>query len=60
MHAELDAIVQKLLRKNPAERYQVADAVLEALGSRTASRESAARVTGPTPLTSIAVLPFIF
>jgi serine/threonine protein kinase/tetratricopeptide (TPR) repeat protein len=60
MHAELGAIVQKLLRKRPAERYQVADAVLEALGSRTAFRESAARVTGPTPLTSIAVLPFIF
>jgi serine/threonine protein kinase len=60
MHAELGAIVQKLLRKSPAERYQVADAVLEALGSRTASGESAARVTGPTPLTSIAVLPFIF
>ena len=60
MHAELGAIVQKLLRKSPAERYQVADAVLEALGSRTAAGESAARVTGPTPLTSIAVLPFIF
>jgi serine/threonine protein kinase/tetratricopeptide (TPR) repeat protein len=60
MQAELGAIVQKLLRKSPAERYQVADAVLEALGSRTASGESAARVTGPTSLTSIAVLPFIF
>ena len=60
MHAELAAIVLKLLRKSPAERYQVADAVLEALGSRTASRESVASVTGPTPLTSIAVLPFIF
>jgi TolB-like protein len=61
MHAELGAIVQKLLRKSPAERYQVADAVLEALGSRTASRgSSATSVAGPTPLTSIAVLPFIF
>src|SRR5262249_3153384 len=61
MHAELGAIVQKLLRKNPAERYQVADSVLEALGSRTASRESSATsVTGPTSLTSIAVLPFVF
>jgi serine/threonine protein kinase/Tfp pilus assembly protein PilF len=59
MHAELAAIVRKLLRKSPAERYQAADAVLEALGSRTASGESAARATGPTPLTSIAVLPFI-
>ena len=61
MHAELAAIVQKLLRKSPAERYQVADAVLEALGSRAASRgSSASSVAGPTPLTSIAVLPFIF
>jgi TolB-like protein/predicted Ser/Thr protein kinase len=61
MHAELAAIVQKLLRKSPAERYQVADAVLEALGSRTASRgSSATSVAGPTSLTSIAVLPFIF
>ena len=61
MHAELAAIVQKLLRKSPAERYQVADAVLEALGSRTASRgSSATSVAGPTPLTSIAVLPFVF
>ncbi len=61
MHAELAAIVQKLLRKSPAERYQVADAVLEALGSRVAARGSATTsVAGPTPLTSIAVLPFIF
>ena len=34
MHAELAAIAQKLLRKNSAERYQVAEVVLEALGSR--------------------------
>jgi serine/threonine protein kinase len=61
MHAELGAIVQKLLRKNPAERYQVADAVLEALGSRTASTPSSATsLAGATPLTSIAVLPFNF
>jgi non-specific serine/threonine protein kinase len=61
MHAELAAIVRKLLRKSPAERYQVADAVLEALGSRTASRGvSATSLAGPTPLTSIAVLPFVF
>ena len=61
MQAELAAIVQKLLRKSPAERYQVADAVLEALGSRAASRgSSATSVAGPTPITSIAVLPFIF
>jgi non-specific serine/threonine protein kinase len=61
MHAELAAIVRKLLRKSPAERYQVADAVLEALGSRTASRGTlTTNVAGPTPLTSIAVLPFVF
>src|SRR5262245_11429813 len=60
MHAELGAIVQKLLRKSPAERYQVADAVLEALGSHTASGGSAERVTGPTLPTAISVLPFIF
>ena len=61
MQAELAAIVQKLLRKSPAERYQAAEAVLEALGSRTAFRgSSVASVAGPTPLTSIAVLPFVF
>ena len=61
MHAELAAIVQKLLRKSPAERYQVADAVLEALGSHAASRGSSqTSVAAPTPLTSIAVLPFTF
>jgi TolB-like protein len=61
MHAELGAIAQKLLRKSPAERYQVADAVLEALGSRTASMPSSATsLQGATPLTSIAVLPFNF
>ena len=60
MHAELAAIAQKLLRKNSAERYQVAEVVLDALGSRTASRESSARSADPTPLTSIAVLPFTF
>lgn len=58
MHAELGAIVQKLLRKSPAERYQVADAVLEALGSRTASTPSSATsLAGATPLTSIDVRP---
>jgi len=61
MQAELGAIVQKLLRKSPAERYQAADAVLEALGSGTASRgSSATSVAAATPLTSIAVLPFVF
>jgi len=61
MQAELAAIVQKLLRKSPAERYQAAEAVLDALGSRPASiGSSATSAAGSTPLTSIAVLPFVF
>src|SRR5262245_15389912 len=32
MHAELATIIQKLLRKSPAERYQTAESVLEAVG----------------------------
>lgn len=61
MRAELAAIVQKLLRKSPAERYPLAEAVLEALGSRAAPQgSSAATLASPTPLTSIAVLPFVF
>ena len=60
MHAELGAIAQKLLRKSAAERYQDADAVLDALGSRTASPSSATSLAGAAPLTSIAVLPFNF
>ena len=58
MDAELAAIVQKLLRKSPAERYPLAEAVLEVLGSHTGPQESSAAT--PIPLTSIAVLPFIF
>ena len=61
MYAELAAIVQKALRKSPAERYQTAEALLEALGSGVAPRgSSAATPAGPTLLTSIAVLPFVF
>ena len=61
LQAELAAIVQKLLRKHPAERYQTADAVLDALGSRTVPADSSTTsVTASTPLTSIAVLPFVF
>jgi TolB-like protein/tRNA A-37 threonylcarbamoyl transferase component Bud32/Tfp pilus assembly protein PilF len=61
MLAELAAITQKLLRKNPAERYATAEAVLEALGGRpgTASHTALPRTVART-LTSIAVLPFVF
>jgi serine/threonine protein kinase len=61
MGAELAAIAQKLLRKSPAERYSLAEAVLEALGSRAGTEGSAtARSPSATTLTSIAVLPFAF
>jgi serine/threonine protein kinase len=61
MGAELAAIAQKLLRKSPAERYPLADAVLEALGSLAAPHGSSAAISAfATPLTSIAVLPFVF
>jgi non-specific serine/threonine protein kinase len=61
MGAELAAIVQKLLRKSPAERYSLAEEVLEALGSRAAPQGSSAGTSASAaPLTSIAVLPFVF
>src|ERR671932_328420 len=60
MDAELAAIVQKALRKAPAERYQTADAILEVLGSGGPRGSSTAASAAVTPLTSIAVLPFVF
>jgi eukaryotic-like serine/threonine-protein kinase len=57
--AKSAAIVHKLLRKTPAERYPSADSVLEALGSPS-SGEAAIEKSLTTSLTSIAVLPFIF
>lgn len=57
--AQLAPIVHKLLAKNPAERYPFADAVLDALASHPMSG-SAAAVANAKPLTSIAVLPFVF
>jgi serine/threonine protein kinase len=58
---ELAAVVQTLLRKQPAERYPSAEAVLEALASPApASGSSAPSWPSPKPLTSIAVLPFAF
>ena len=56
---QLAPIVEKLLSKDPAERYSSAEAVLEALASPTA-RSYAAPVGKSKPLTSIAVLPFLF
>jgi eukaryotic-like serine/threonine-protein kinase len=58
--AELAPIVQKLLCRNPRERYSSADAVLEALSSHVAPLRSAPVVASPKLLTSIAVLPFVF
>jgi len=61
MGAELAAIAQKLLRKNPVDRYPLADAVLEALGGCAAPQGSSAGTSAiATPLPSIAVLPFVF
>jgi serine/threonine protein kinase/Flp pilus assembly protein TadD len=54
-------IIRKLLRKSPAERYPSAEAVLEALADSAADREPSTAVLQDTkPLTSIAVLPFLF
>jgi serine/threonine protein kinase/tetratricopeptide (TPR) repeat protein len=59
--ADLAAVVQTLLRKHQAERYPSAEAVLEALGTAAADRGSSTPSwVSPKPLTSIAVLPFIF
>jgi TolB-like protein/predicted Ser/Thr protein kinase len=58
---DLAAIVQTLLRKNPAERYPHAEAVLEALATPAAAHESStANRAIPKVLTSVAVLPFVF
>jgi serine/threonine protein kinase/Tfp pilus assembly protein PilF len=60
MSAELADIVHKLLRKSPAERYPSAETVLEALASRGSSSGLVATAASQKPLTSIAVLPFVF
>lgn len=58
---DLAAIVERLLRKHPAERYPHAEAVLEALATPAAAHESsAANQARPKLLTSVAVLPFVF
>ena len=55
----LSPLVQKLLSKNPRERYASAEEVLDALANLPA-HDDGMRVVELQPLTSIAVLPFIF
>lgn len=57
--AQVSALVHRLLRKIPAERYASAAAVLEAFTSRI-SGQTAPTASTAQPLTSIAVLPFVF
>jgi TolB-like protein/Tfp pilus assembly protein PilF len=58
---DLAAIVETLLRKHPAERYPHAEAVLEALATPAAARDSSVtKRAPPKSLTSVAVLPFVF
>ena len=57
---ELGPIILRLLRKNRAERYPSAEAVLDALASSAAPASSVGLVASPQSVTSIAVLPFIF
>ena len=52
--------MQKLLRKDPEERYPLAETVLEALASRGTSSGFVAAGASYKPLTSIAILPFVF
>jgi len=56
---DLAAIVAMLLRKHPAERYPHAEAVLDALTTRSAEASTSSRSTSHA-LTSVAVLPFVF
>jgi serine/threonine protein kinase len=59
--AEVTAVVHKLLRKHPAERYPSAEAVLEALADHAVARDSDTEAPSRAqPFTSIAVLPFVF
>jgi TolB-like protein len=57
--SSLAPIVRKLLRKNPADRYASAEAVLQAIVTRSAGPASAVPAADSRPLTAIAVLPFI-
>ena len=58
---EFAPIVLTLLRKSPSERYPFAEAALEALAACAAGEGSgSATLASAKPLTSIAVLPFVF
>ncbi len=58
--AELAVIARRLLRKDRAERYPSAEAVLDALAGRTAAQvPPEAESTHAHALISIAVLPFV-
>ncbi len=55
------AVMRKLLRKSPGDRHPSAQAVLEALVDSASDRELSTPAADDTkPLTSIAVLPFVF
>jgi non-specific serine/threonine protein kinase len=58
LRADIAAIVEKLLCKNPVGRYPSVEAVLEAMARR--SGDAAATRPCSQRLTSIAVLPFAF
>jgi serine/threonine protein kinase/tetratricopeptide (TPR) repeat protein len=59
--AEVTSVVHKLLRKHPAERYQSAEAVLEALARHAVAQGlDTGAPSSAQPFTSIAVLPFVF
>jgi TolB-like protein/Flp pilus assembly protein TadD len=57
---ELSSVVQKLLCKNPADRYETADAVLEALSSRGGGESAPMAHSRGPELRSVVVLPFVF
>jgi len=60
-HSSQAAVMRKLLHKSPADRYASAQAVLQALADNTPDRgPSIAPGPDVKPLTSIAVLPFVF
>jgi serine/threonine protein kinase len=59
--AKVALVVRTLLRKHPAERYQSAEAALDALAIPAGAHGSAiVDEASPKLLTSIAVLPFVF
>ncbi len=57
---QIAPIVQKLLQKSAADRFSSAEAVSEALAESAADRAPHSDVRGAEPITSIAVLPFLF